>query len=145
MIQYGDAVIFLLLIFWGHLSFEVVFILRICKIKAVHLNSSLKFEYNPISGCWDIPHYVTFNVGVWVAGWLASQVIIVPLRGLSCKLRLTRLLAELIFQDRPSVAISKFLCLKEPKKCNQSILATHKICYTTFAVFQNKLSLSLLI
>ena len=30
---------------------EVVFILRICKIKVGYLRSSLKFEYNPISGC----------------------------------------------------------------------------------------------
>ena len=34
---------------------KIVFILRICKIWFGHLSSSLKFEYDPISGCWDIP------------------------------------------------------------------------------------------
>ena len=39
----------------GRLILEVVFILRISKIWFGHLNSSLKFEYDPISCCWDIP------------------------------------------------------------------------------------------
>ena len=40
---------------WGCLPLEVVFILRICKIWFGPLSLSLKFEYDPISGCWDIP------------------------------------------------------------------------------------------
>ena len=33
---------------------EVVFILRICKIWFGNLSLSLKFEFDPISGFWDI-------------------------------------------------------------------------------------------
>ena len=40
----------------------------------------------------------------WVGGWVTIQKIM-PLHGLSCKLRLSRSSAELRFQDRPSVAI----------------------------------------
>ena len=43
-----------LLIFWGHLPFEVVFIWSIL-VWSPKLSLSLKFEEDPISGCWDIP------------------------------------------------------------------------------------------
>ena len=44
-----------LILFWGHLPLEVIFIWRICKIWVCHLSLSLTFEFNPISGLWDIP------------------------------------------------------------------------------------------
>ena len=69
----------------------------------------------------------------WVAGWLAGRVIIIPLRDLSCKLRLSRFSAELKFQDRPSVAKSVdklftlivflFTCSKAEN--SQSCLCSH--------------------
>jgi hypothetical protein len=40
-----------------------------------------------------------------VGGWLVSSERIMPLCGLSCKLRLARFSARLKFQDRPSMAI----------------------------------------
>ena len=39
-----------------------------------------------------------------MAGWLAGSVIILPLRGPSCNLRLARSSARLNFSDGPSVA-----------------------------------------
>ena len=43
-------------------------------------------------------------VAGWLGGWLAVSVIILPLRGPSCKLRLARSSAKLNFSDGPSVA-----------------------------------------
>ena len=41
----------------------------------------------------------------WLGDWLAGSVIILPLRGPSCKLRLAISSARLNFSDGPSVAI----------------------------------------
>ena len=48
----------LLWTFLGCLPLEFVFILRILKICFGHLSSSLKFEYDPISGWWEIPRLI---------------------------------------------------------------------------------------
>ena len=39
----------------GRLPWEVIFMLCICKLCFGHISLSLKFEQDPISGCWDIP------------------------------------------------------------------------------------------
>jgi hypothetical protein len=39
----------------GCLPWEVIFILCICKLCFGHITFSLKYEHDPISGCWDIP------------------------------------------------------------------------------------------
>ena len=65
---------------------------------------------------FNVGDWVAGWLGGWVAGWLAGRVIIVPLRGLSCKLRLSRLSAELKFQDRPSVAIVQLWAIQTLRK-----------------------------
>ena len=45
---------------WRHLPLEVVFIWRICKIWFGH-RLILKFEYDPIGGCWDIPFLISWT------------------------------------------------------------------------------------
>ena len=56
-----------ILIFWGRLPLDVVFIKRICKISFGHLGLGLKFDYDPMIGSWDIQH---FKVGGRLAGWV---------------------------------------------------------------------------
>ena len=41
-------------IFWCCLPLEVIFIWSICKLWFGHLSLSIEFEYDTISGCWDI-------------------------------------------------------------------------------------------
>jgi hypothetical protein len=74
-----------LLIFWGSLSLEIIFILRICKILFSHLSLSLNFENYTINGFWNIPLLI-----FW--GHLPLEVIFFGLRSSSFKyiLELTR-------------------------------------------------------
>ena len=76
----------------------------------------LKFKIWAKSNQW-LLKYLTFThkskypvgwVAGWLGGWLAGRVIIVPLRGPSCKLRLARFSVKLKFQDGPSVAICEY-------------------------------------
>ena len=49
-------------------------------------------------------------VGRWVGGWFSQKIM--PLRGLSCKIKLARFSARLKLLDRPSGAISVKLGIK---------------------------------
>ena len=64
------------------------------------ISLSLKFGKDLSSGCGDIPHLNDFQ-GIWWGGWVGGWVdevvgwvygmIIIPLRGPSCKLRFARI------------------------------------------------------
>jgi hypothetical protein len=60
--------------------------------------SSLKFEYDPIISFRDFQLVCAFNVGDWMGGCLAAQVIILQLCGISCIQRLSRLSSKKKFQ-----------------------------------------------
>ena len=49
-----------ILLFWGGISFEVIFISRICKIWYGHQSISLKFEYDPMIYWGCLPFDVIF-------------------------------------------------------------------------------------
>jgi hypothetical protein len=55
MIQLAVADIFHSLIFVGRLPWEVIFIWSIWAFCFGVLSQSLKIEYYPLNGCWDIP------------------------------------------------------------------------------------------
>ena len=92
---------------------EVIFILSICKIWFGHIILSLKFEYDPKSGCWDISVLLFWGLlgcshdGNWpspkIWSWVAGNLSIFSSRKLS-------------------LPFSDCICLDQADQCGQKCL-----------------------